>query len=99
MVESIKLFESIEIHLINRRGEEANYVELIELSIKNKKKKKKKKTKKKKSLNPFWHLVVGSSPYAIQAIQSRIWIFDKWKRQLRLLKNKHDSREKELILP
>jgi len=94
MVESIKLFESIEIHLINRRGEEANYVELIELSIKNKKKK-----KKKKSLNPFWHLVVGSSPYAIQAIQSRIWIFDKWKRQLRLLKNKHDSREKELILP
>jgi len=94
MVESIKLFESIEIHLINRRGEEANYVELIELI-----KKKKKKKKKKKSLNPFWHLVVGSSPYAIQAIQSRIWIFDKWKRQLRLLKNKHDSREKELILP
>jgi hypothetical protein len=43
MVESIKLFESIEIHLINRRGEEANYVELIELSIKNKKIKKKKK--------------------------------------------------------
>jgi hypothetical protein len=94
MVESIKLFESIEIHLINRRGEEANYVELIELSIKNKKKK-----KKKKSHKPFWHLGVGSSPYAIQAIQSRIWIFDKWKRQLRLLKNKHDSREKELILP
>jgi hypothetical protein len=51
MVESIKLFESIEIHLINRRGEEANYVELIELSIKKKKKKKKKKKNKKASIH------------------------------------------------
>jgi len=39
--------------------------------------------KKMKSLNPFRHLAIGYSPHAIQARQSRVWLFKNYLRNRR----------------